>query len=64
MAGVEGPRADSGTSLLRLLMAGISMLLLIYGLAFLVVIEFVYRHLIAAPAAWLLTRLAGLAWRS
>ena len=64
MAGVEGPRADSGTSLLRLLMAGISMLLLIYGLAFLVVIEFVYRHLIAAPTAWLLSRLAGLAWRS
>ena len=23
-----------------------------------------YRHLIAAPAAWLFTRLAGLAWRS
>ena len=64
MAGVEGLRADSGTSLLRLLMAGISMLLLIYGLAFLVVIEFVYRHLIAAPGAWLFTRLAGLAWRS
>ena len=60
MAGVEGARAESGPSLLRLLMAGIAMLLLVYGLALLVIIEFVYRHLIAAPIAWLLTRLAGL----
>jgi hypothetical protein len=43
-------------------MAGIAMLLLVYGLALLVVIEFVYRHLIAAPISSLLTRLAGLAW--
>ena len=45
--------------MLRLLMAGIAMLLLVYVLALLVVIEFVYRHLVAAPIAWLLTRLAG-----
>jgi len=45
-------------------MAAIALVLLVYGFALLVVIEFVYRHLIAAPTAWLLSRLAGLAWRS
>jgi hypothetical protein len=64
MAAVERPRPENELSLLRLLMAAIAILLLVYGLAFLVVIEFVYRHLIAAPTAWLLSRLAGLAWRS
>lgn len=64
MAAVERPRPESELSLPRLLMAVIAILLLVYGLALLVVIEFVYRHLIAAPTAWLLSRLAGLAWRS
>ena len=64
MAGFETRRPDSELSLLQLLMTGIAMLLLVYGLALLVVIEFIYRHLIAAPTAWLLRRLAGLAWRN
>jgi hypothetical protein len=41
-------------------MAGVALLLLIYAAALLVVIEFVYRGLIAAPIAWLLTRLGSL----
>ena len=64
MAVVERPRPESEISLPRLLMAAIALVLLVYGFALLVVIEFVYRHLIAAPTAWLLSRLAGLAWRS
>jgi len=64
MDGFETRRPESELSLLQLLMTGIAMLLLVYGLALLVVIEFIYRHLIAAPTAWLLRRLAGLAWRN
>ena len=54
MAGFETRRPDSELSLLQLLMTGIAMLLLVYGMALLVVLEFTYRHLIAAPTAWLL----------
>jgi hypothetical protein len=64
MAGVETRRPEMELSLLRLLLAAFALVLLVYGCALLVVIEFIYRHLIAAPTAWLLTRLAGLAWRS
>ena len=64
MAGVERPRPESEPSLPRLLIAAIVLVLLVYGFALLVVIEFIYRHLIAAPAAWLLSHLGGLAWRS
>jgi hypothetical protein len=60
VADVERPKLASGPSLLRLLMAGVALLLLIYAAALLVVIEFVYRGLIAAPIAWLLTRLGSL----
>jgi small-conductance mechanosensitive channel len=60
VAARERPRPESELSLLRLLMAAIAMVLLIYAAGFLVVIEFVYRHLIAAPIAWLLTRLGRL----
>jgi hypothetical protein len=63
MAGFEWHRPESEPSLLQLLMTGIAMLLLVYGMALLVVIEFTYHHLIAAPTAWLLRRL-GLARRS
>jgi hypothetical protein len=65
VADVERPRPESELSLLRLLMAGVAVVMLIYAAALLVVIEFVYRHLIAAPIAWLLTRLGRLnvAWR-
>jgi hypothetical protein len=60
VADVEMPRPESGLSLLRLLMAAIAVVLLVYAAALLVVIEFVYRHLMAAPIAWLLTRLGRL----
>jgi len=43
--------------------AAIALVLLVHGFALLVVIEFIYRYLIAAPAAWLLSRLGDLAWR-
>jgi hypothetical protein len=64
MAGVETRRPEREVSLLRLLLAAFALVLLVYGCALLVVIGFIYRHLIAAPTAWLLTLLAGLAWRS
>ena len=57
----RGPESELG--FLQLLMTGIAMLLLAYGMALLVVIEFTYRHLIAAPTAWLLRR-PGLARRN
>ena len=60
VADVERPRPLSGPSLPPLLMAGVALLLLIYAAALLVVIEFVYRDLIAAPILWLLTRLGSL----
>jgi hypothetical protein len=59
VADVERPITASGPSLLRLLMAAIAVVLLVYVAALLVVIEFVYRHLIAAPIAWLLIRLGS-----
>ena len=57
IAGFESRRRESELSLLQLLMARIAMLLLVYGIALLVVIEFAYRHLIAAPKTWLVRRL-------
>jgi hypothetical protein len=64
MDGFERRRPESELGLLQLIITGIAMLLLIYGMALLVVIEFTYRHLIAVPSAWLLRRLAGLGWRN
>ena len=57
MDGFESRGPETELSFLQLLMAGIAMLLLFYGMALLVVIEFAYRHLIAAPKTWLLRRL-------
>jgi hypothetical protein len=57
---VERPRPELGPSLPRLLMAAIAVVLIVYVAALLVVFEFVYRHLIAVPIAWLLARLGGL----
>ena len=57
MDGFETRRPESELSLLQLLMTGIAMLLLVYGMALLVVIEFTSRHLIANPTAWLLRHL-------
>ena len=62
VADVERPKPKSWLSLLRLLVVGISVVaLLVCAAALLATIEFVYRQLIAAPIAWLLIRLAGLA---
>jgi len=65
VAHVEWPKPESELSLLRVLMAAIAVLLIVYAAALFVVIEFVYRLLIAAPIAWLLTRIGRLsaAWR-
>jgi hypothetical protein len=41
-------------------MAAIAVLLIVYVTALLVVFEVVYRHLIAVPIEWLLTRLGSL----
>ena len=54
MADVERPRPLSGRSFLQLLMAAIGMVLFVYVAALCVAVEFLYRHLIAAPVASLL----------
>jgi hypothetical protein len=51
---------ESRQSVLGLMAAGVAFLLLIYVGAFLVVVEFVYCHVIAAPSKKLLGRLG---WR-
>jgi hypothetical protein len=62
VADVETLRRESGLTLLWLSMAGIALVVvLVCAAALLATIEFVYRRLIAAPIAWLLTRRAGLA---
>jgi hypothetical protein len=62
VANVERPRPESWLSLLWLLVVGISVVvLLVCAAALLATIEFVYRQLIAAPIAWLLMTVAGLA---
>jgi hypothetical protein len=59
----ERPRAESGLTLLWLSMAAIALVaLFVCAAALLETVEFVYRHLIAAPIAWLLSRLEGMAW--
>ena len=63
MADVERRRAESGLTLLLLSMAGIALVaLFVCAAALLATSELVYRHLVAAPIAWLLTRLEGMAW--
>jgi hypothetical protein len=63
MASVDGPRAESGLTLLWLSMAAIALVaLFVCAAAVLATVEFVYRHLIAPPIAWLLTRLAASTW--
>ena len=46
-----------GRGSLLLIMAALAMVLLVYVAALSTVIEFAYRHLIAAPVRWLLARL-------
>ena len=63
MADVERPGPESGPSLPRLLMAAIGMVLFVYVAALCVAVEFLYRHLIAAPVASLLAYLGRLGRR-
>ena len=53
--GRSGP--ESWTDVLQVMMASLAMLLLIYAAAYLVILEFAYRHLLAAPVGWLMARL-------
>jgi hypothetical protein len=57
MAYFARSRPESWTDVLRLMMAGIAMVLLVYVVAFGVIIEFAYRHLVVAPIGWLMARL-------
>jgi hypothetical protein len=57
MAYFARSRPESWTDVLWLMMASIAMVLLVYAAAFCVVIEFAYRHLVAAPMGWLMVRL-------
>jgi len=60
VAGVNGPRAESGLTLLWLSVAAIALVaLFVCAAGVLATVEFVYRRLIAAPIAWLLARLAA-----
>jgi hypothetical protein len=63
VADVERPGPESGLTLLWLSMAGVAVVVLIVcAAALLATIALVYRHVVATPIVWLLTRLAGLAW--
>jgi hypothetical protein len=64
MANFTRSNLENWASAIGLIMAGFAMVLLIYAAACSVIIQFAYRHVIAAPTAWLLSRLGGLAWRS
>jgi len=57
---VERLRPFSGPSLPQLLMAAIGMVLFVYVATLCVAVEFLYRHMIAAPVASLLTHLGRL----
>ena len=57
MAYFARSKPESWTDVLRLMMASIAMVLLIYVAACCVIIEFAYRHLVAAPMEWLMVRL-------
>jgi hypothetical protein len=61
MANFERSNLESCAAALGLIMAAFAMVLLIYVAACSVIIQFAYRHVIAAPTAWLLSRLGGLA---
>jgi hypothetical protein len=63
MVDVERSKLESGLTLLWLSMVGIAAVaLFVCAAALLATAEFLYRHLIAPPIAWLLTRLGGLTW--
>ena len=63
MVDVERSKLESGLTLLWLSMVGIAVVaLFVCAAALLATAEVLYRHLIAAPIAWLLTRLAASTW--
>jgi hypothetical protein len=63
MVDVERSKLESGLTLLLLSMVGIALVaLFVCAAALLAAAEFLYRHLIAVPVAWLLTRLAASTW--
>jgi hypothetical protein len=63
MVDVERPRLESGLTLLWLSMVGIAVVaLFVCAAALLATAEFLYRHLIGAPIAWLLARRAASTW--
>ena len=63
MVDVERSKLESGLTLLWLSMVGIAVVaLFVCAAALFATIEFVYRHLIAAPVAWLVCRVACVAW--
>jgi len=57
MAYFEKSTQESWTDVVQVIMASFAMVLLIYVAACCVIIEFAYRHLIAAPMEWLIVRL-------
>jgi hypothetical protein len=62
MVDSERSKPESGVTLLWLSMVGIALVaLFVCAAAVFATIEFVYRRLIAAPAAWLLSRPAFVA---
>ena len=64
MANFARSNLESWAAALGLIMAACAMVLLIYVAACFVIIQFAYRHVVAAPTAWLFSRLEGLGWRS
>ena len=63
MVDVERSKPESGLTLLWLSMVGIALVaLFVCAAALFAIIEFVYLRLIAAPMAWLLSRLGFVAW--
>ena len=63
MVDVERSKLESGLTLLWLSMAAIALVaLFVCAAGVLATVEFVYRRLIAAPVAWLVSRVACVAW--
>jgi len=63
MVDVERSKLESGVTLLWLSMVGIAVVaLFVCAAALFATIEVVYRRLIAAPVAWLVCRVACVAW--
>ena len=62
MANFVKSKPESWADVLWLMMASFAMAWLIYVAACSVIVEFAYRHLVAAPIEWLMARLAHGLW--